>query len=387
MLKHNRIISKNESSLTELYNMHHVLFLKYKQDNSIVLIDTIIHTCILIVSLTLMYCFRYSMIISIVTVPILSLLMFRSIIIFHDCVHGSYSNNDNINYILSFYYGLFACLNVNWKFIHKTHHLTNGHIDNPYQFHFNETTVHISFYKNLSPLQRQIYKLWKPFSFGCTIIEIGIIQRFSIYVLMLNSYMSKSKLITTIPLWKIIINDILSNFLLFKWLSIVHSHGILYHYIASLVIYGLITIMAFHNQHTFNPVFVEREKWTYRQSAINGSSIINVPWMFKYFSSNIEYHHLHHLNSKIPSYHLRDYHDDVMNQSDEFDEVVRLSMKQCFENLSLVLYSEQQKKYLTFPEADKEIFDDCAKKLSSTNQKNILRLKKPAKYLKKISVI
>jgi hypothetical protein len=76
-----------------------------------------------------------------------------------------------------------------------------------------------------------------------------------------------------------------------------------------------------------------------------------------------------------------------MNQSDEFDEVVRLSMKQCFENLSLVLYSEQQKKYLTFPEADKEIFDDSAKKLSSTNKKNILRLKKPAKYLKKISVI
>jgi len=75
-----------------------------------------------------------------------------------------------------------------------------------------------------------------------------------------------------------------------------------------------------------------------------------------------------------------------MNQSDEFDDVVILSMKQCFENLSLVLYSEQQKKYLTFPEADKEIFDDCAKKLSS-NQKNILRLKKPAKYLKKMSVI
>jgi outer membrane translocation and assembly module TamA len=42
------------------------------------------------------------------------------------------------NYLLSFYYGLFAFLNVNWKFIHKTHHLTNGHINNEYNYQFKD---------------------------------------------------------------------------------------------------------------------------------------------------------------------------------------------------------------------------------------------------------
>jgi len=313
-------------------------------------------------------------------------MMLRSLIIFHDCIHDSYTTSIYLNYILSFYYGLFAYLNVNWKFVHKTHHLTNGHIDNQYQFHFNETTVHMTFYKNLSPFQRLLYKFWKPFSFLATIIEIGIVQRFSVYALMINAYLTKSKTIITVPLWRIITNDIISNYLLFQWIYIIYDHGIIYNYFISCILYGLMTIGFFHNQHTFNPAFVERdEKWTYEKSAIHGSSIINVPWYLEYFTSNIQYHHLHHLNSKIPSYHVRDYHNDVVSQCDEFDDVVVLSMKQCFENLRLALYSEQQKKYVTFKEADKELVDD---KTNEKQKKCVTILKKPTKYLiKKMSVI
>lgn len=224
--------------------------------------------------------------------------------------------------------------------------------------------------------------MWKPFSFLVTIVEIAIVQRFSVYALMISAYMNNSKMVTTIPLWRLIMNDIVSNFLLYRWLLIVHSYGILNHYFASCVVYGLLTIMAFHNQHTFNTPFVERDgKWTYKESAIHGSSIIVVPWYLEYFTSNIQYHHLHHLNSKIPSYHLRNYHNDVMIQSDEFDNVVILTIKQCFENLKLVLYSEKQRKYLTFPEAEKEILDD---KVILADKEILL---KPANLLKKMTVM
>ena len=338
-------------------SMHSKLYLLYRSNNKIVLNDTIIHTLMIIVSLLSMSYFKNS-ILSILSIPLNSLMMLRSLIIFHDCCHDSYSESPMSNYLLSFYYGLFAFLNVNWKFIHKTHHLTNGSIDNAYNYQFNETTQNIIFYKKLTPLQREIYKIWKPFSYFATIIEIMIVQRFSIYGLLINSYITKSKSITEVALWKILFNDIISNYLLFKWIYNIYINNILYHYLISCIIYGLLAIGIFHNQHTFNPSFVEREKlWSYEKSAINGSSIIVIPFYLQYFTSNIQYHHLHHLNSKIPSYNVKKYHDDVKSKSNEFDNVVILTIKQCIENLSLVLYSEKQRKYVTFIEADKEVSD------------------------------
>lgn len=151
-------MNKRSLSSSLSLDMHHVLFNKYKP-NDTYFNDTIIHTLLLIAVLLFMYLFKGSMILSILTVIILGLVMFRSIVIFHDCVHDSYTSSSLLNYALSFYYGLFACISTNWKTSHGTHHLTNGHLDNPYDFHFNETTVHISFYKNLSPISRSIYKV------------------------------------------------------------------------------------------------------------------------------------------------------------------------------------------------------------------------------------
>ena len=363
-------------------NMHSKLYLLYKPNNIIVIYNTLIHTLMIIISLLSISYFKNS-ILSLITIPLNSLMMLRSLIIFHDCCHDSYSECIMSNYLLSFYYGLFAFLNVNWKFIHKTHHLTNGHINNEYNYQFNETIQHINFYKNLTPLHRQIYKIWKPFSYFATIIEIMLIQRFSIYGLMINSYITKSKSIITVPLWKIFFNDIISNYLLYKWIYNIYINDIIYHYLISCIIYGLLAIGIFHNQHTFNPSFVEREKlWNYEKSAINGSSIILVPYYLQYFTGNIQYHHLHHLNSKIPSYYVKKYHDDVKLYSNEFDNVVILSIKQCFDNLKLVLYSEQQKKYVTFDEADKELINDkLIKDNNAINKKLQSQLKKPTKYL------
>jgi omega-6 fatty acid desaturase (delta-12 desaturase) len=69
----------------------------------------------------------------------------------------------------------------------------------------------------------------------------------------------------------------------------------------------------------------------------------------------IEYHHIHHMNTKIPGYNLQKYHEEVVSKSNMFDNVVKLSMKDFYNNLWLVLYDEDKKKYITFKEADKEI--------------------------------
>jgi hypothetical protein len=58
------------------------------------------------------------------------------------------------------------------------------------------------------------------------------------------------------------------------------------------------------------------------------------------------------MNAKIPGYHLKQYHEEVVKKSDLFDPIVTLSLWDCYRNLWLVLYDEDAKKYIRFDELD-----------------------------------
>ena len=56
-------------------------------------------------------------------------------------------------------------------------------------------------------------------------------------------------------------------------------------------------------------------------SALLGSSFIQIPFWLKYFTDGIEYHYIHHINSKIPNYNLHAYHEEVINKNDMYDNI------------------------------------------------------------------
>jgi omega-6 fatty acid desaturase (delta-12 desaturase) len=117
----------------------------------------------------------------------------------------------------------------------------------------------------------------------------------------------------------------------------------------------MIAFTFFHNQHTFNPSYVKNcEEWKQKDSGIHGSSFIQVPFFLKYFFMGIEYHHIHHMNSKIPGYNLQKYHEEVVAKSDMFDNVCIVSMSDFYNNLWLTMYDEEQEKYIRFDELDSQ---------------------------------
>jgi hypothetical protein len=96
--------------------------------------------------------------------------------------------------------------------------------------------------------------------------------------------------------------------------------------------------MVFHNQHSYNPSYVvDNENWNMTDSGLKGSSFIQIPYLLKYFTGGIEYHHIHHFNSKIPNYNLQSYHEEVISKSNIFDNIVKLSITDCYNNLTLSL--------------------------------------------------
>lgn len=61
----------------------------------------------------------------------------------------------------------------------------------------------------------------------------------------------------------------------------------------------------FYAQHNFPGVsFTDNDGWTYEKAALESSSYMVTGKIMSWFTANIGYHHIHHLNSRIPFYRL-----------------------------------------------------------------------------------
>jgi omega-6 fatty acid desaturase (delta-12 desaturase) len=72
----------------------------------------------------------------------------------------------------------------------------------------------------------------------------------------------------------------------------------------SLITYAIGSYL-FYAQHNFPGVsFHDRDGWTYEKAALESSSYMRMGPMMQWFSANIGFHHIHHLNDHIPFYRL-----------------------------------------------------------------------------------
>lgn len=61
----------------------------------------------------------------------------------------------------------------------------------------------------------------------------------------------------------------------------------------------------FYAQHNFpGVVFNDKNGWTFEKAALESSSFLKTNPIMRWFTANIGYHHIHHLNHKIPFYRL-----------------------------------------------------------------------------------
>jgi len=72
-----------------------------------------------------------------------------------------------------------------------------------------------------------------------------------------------------------------------------------------LLISGGLGSYLFYAQHNFPDVsFHDKAGWTYEKAALESSSYMRTGHLMAWFTANIGYHHIHHLNAKIPFYRL-----------------------------------------------------------------------------------
>lgn len=105
----------------------------------------------------------------------------------------------------------------------------------------------------------------------------------------------------------------------------------------------------FYAQHNFPGVsFFDRAGWAYEKAALESSSFMKTGPIMAWFTANIGYHHIHHLNARIPFYRL----PEVLRGIPELQKpkITSLSPLEIFRCLQLKVWDVQAQRMVGFRE-------------------------------------
>lgn len=105
----------------------------------------------------------------------------------------------------------------------------------------------------------------------------------------------------------------------------------------------------FYAQHNFpGAVFADKEEWSYAEAALRSTSYMKMNRVMHWFTGNIGYHHVHHINAMIPFYRLPEVHKAFS----EFDIVHRTSLSplEMYRCLQMKVWDPEMNRMLSLQE-------------------------------------
>jgi omega-6 fatty acid desaturase (delta-12 desaturase) len=114
------------------------------------------------------------------------------------------------------------------------------------------------------------------------------------------------------------------------------------------ILSGMFGIWLFYVQHQFEDSYFEHaEDWNFVQAAVEGSSYYKLPRPLQWITGNIGFHHVHHLNPRVPNYHLEHAHD----AAPALQSATTITLGSSLKSLRFRLWDESRKTFVTFREA------------------------------------
>lgn len=265
-------------------------------------------------------------------------LLVRLFIIQHDCGHGSFfksrAANDRLGRILSV---LTLTPYGNWSQGHAAHHASTGNLDRRGRGDVDTWTV--AEYRAASPLKRLAYRLYRnPF----VMVLIGAPLNFIV--------------LQRLPLGRSLRDRASRNSILALNLALVIVWGLVFAmfglwqvlatYLPVMIIAAWIGNWLFYVQHQFDQTNWERDAdWNFHVASLVGSSYFKLPAILQWFSGNIGLHHIHHLSSRVPNYHLQ----ACLDAAPELDRVARrITLRESLGCWKLALWDEQSRSLVRF---------------------------------------
>jgi len=254
-----------------------------------------------------------------------AMFLVRMFLIQHDCGHGAFFKNREVNNWLGRAIGVLTLTPYDvWKHSHAIHHSGSGNLDK--RGTGDIFTYTVNEYKALSPLAKLRYRAYRH---PITLFVIGPFYTFHLQQRLPVGFMKDG--------WRFWVSSMGTNVAM-----ALMAAGLIY-------LMGLSAFLwVFYVQHQFEETHWDQpEDWDLHEAALHGSSHYVLPQPLRWLTANIGVHHIHHLYSRIPYYRLY----DVLGEHPALDEVRRLTLMESFACVKLQLWDEASRKLVTFKEA------------------------------------
>ncbi len=313
---------------------------KYKEPNMLISLRQIANTALPFFTVTVLmhmaHHYGHWLIALLLAVPAGAFLI-RLFIIQHDCGHGSFFKSTRANDMLGGVLGVLTLTPYTyWKQTHAIHHATSGNLDKRGFGDIDTKTV--AEFEALSAWGQWKYRVYRSFpilfligpSFHFTVYHRlpGIIppewkaERLSILLTDLALVSILAAASCTVGLWSFLLVQIPVN-----------------------LVAATIGVYLFYMQHQFEGTYWRHDKdWDLSQASLVGSSYYDLPWVLNWITGNIGFHHIHHLNSRIPNYAL----PRIMKENPIFQQDTRETLWKSLKGVSLTLWHEKLGKLVPF---------------------------------------
>lgn len=259
----------------------------------------------------------------------------RIFIIFHDCGHASFFRSNRLNTIVGYFTGILTFVPYHdWRFDHARHHATCSDLDR--RGVGDIWTLTVGEYKSLSKWNRFWYRLYRNpmilFGFGSLYLFL-VSNRF----VKKGSKKRERRSVHWTNLSLLILAILFSYAIGFRELVLL--------LLPTIFFAGTAGIWLFYVQHQFEDSYWEKhEDWDFYKAALKGSSFYRLPGILQWFTGNIGFHHVHHLNARIPNYFLQSCHEEEA----VFNKVKPITIWESFKTVKFRLWDEKGSRMVGF---------------------------------------
>lgn len=225
---------------------------------------------------------------------IAGLVIVRMFILYHDYMHLAILRNSPLAKAIMYAYGVYVLTPPTvWRQTHNYHHAHTAKIVGSHVGSYMMVTTDM--WKQMTPTQRRVYKAFRHpltvFFAYFTVFGVGMcIQPF-----LRNPKKNWDSLLS------LVVNVVASALI---WYFAGFSIFFFAYFLPLFVATGVGAYL-FYAQHDFPEINVQpRESWEYTRAALESSSYMELSPLMHWFTGNIGYHHVHHLNPGIPFYRL-----------------------------------------------------------------------------------
>ncbi|MGH8024278.1 MAG: fatty acid desaturase family protein [Limisphaerales bacterium] len=229
------------------------------------------------------------------------LLIVRLFVIYHDQQHRAILPRSRLAAILMRGVGIcIMCPSANWRNSHDYHHAHNSKLRTANIGSFPIMTREQ--YRRTPAGERFLYLFMRhPLT-----IAFGYVTVFIFGMVILPFFKSPRKNIESIPALALHASIAVWLTLHFGW------SGLVLTMLLPFLVAGGLGAYLFYAQHNFRGVILkDKEGWTYEGAALESSSFLKTNALMAWFTANIGYHHIHHINHRVPFYRLPELYRDI----------------------------------------------------------------------------